>query len=231
MDTSKPLDHITAVGLLRPSGQDYFQAEDIRHSWLTYPSQHSDEQIINPFAGHSSIYKALEGKPLLRVWDTSSGSIPDPLRKNRMLARLPRGELATKYIRRASLATHAALKVREKTPYISFTSSPAAAVKLIHDKPTWRGDQNLVAIDPEYRLQHGLPILDMGKEMEVYGVEDPYPYKENYFVDHYVCLWEVTPAEVVGTWRWDELRRDNGWYENVIMPAFEAHRVARQRAV
>jgi len=234
MTSSAILDHNTAKSLLRPIEQNCLQAEDKHHSWMAYPSQHSDGQLANPFAEHSSTYKALEGKPLLRVWDTCSGSIPDPSRENRMLARLPRGELATKDARRASLTIHADQKKWEKTPYISFTSSPRAAVELILDRMccNWRGDQNLVVIDPEYRLKLGLPILDMGKEMEVYGVKDPYPYStKNYFLDHYLCLWEVTPAEVVGIWSWGELRGNKGWYENIIMPAFQRHRTAGQRAM
>ena len=231
MDTSKPLDHITAVGLLRPSEQDSFQAEDINHSWLAYPSHDSDGQLANPFAELSSIYKALEDKPLLRVWDTFSGSIPDSSSDGRMLARSPREALATRDARKTSLTTHANNSEWEGTPYISFTSRPNAASDLAEYRRPKRGNQYFIAIDPRHRLRRGLPILDMGKEMELYGVEDPYPDRDNYFVDHYVCLWEVTPAEVVGTWRWDELRRDNGWYENVIMPAFKEHRAARQCAV
>lgn len=229
MDSSALLDYNTAKSLLQPSGQDYLQAEDIHHPWLTEPSHHSDGQLANPFSEHSIIYKALEGKPLLRVWDTFSGSIPDA--RNRMLARLPRGELATKDARRASLTIHADQKNRKKTPYISFTSSPPAAVELVHDRMryTRRGDQNLVVIDPEYRLKRGLPIIDMGKEMQWYGVENP--YTRNFFSDHYLCLWEVTPPEVVGIWSWDDLRRENGWYRNIIMPAFEKHRTAGGRTV
>lgn len=234
MASSALLDHSTAKSLLQPSGQNYFQAEDQHHPWLTDPSIHSNGQLANPFTKHLSIHKPLENKPLLRVWDTYSGSIPDSSSANRMLARLPRGELATKDARKASLTTHADQSIWEETPYISFTSSPRAAAGLINQRMcyTQRGDQNLVAIDPEYRLQHGLPILDTGKEMEVYGVKDPYPNStENYFLDHYLCLWEVTPAEVVGIWSWDELRRDNGWYENIIMPAFMRHRTVGQYAV
>jgi hypothetical protein len=186
---------------------------------------HSTGQQANPFLQDSGIYKELQTKPLLRVWDTFSGSIPSG---NRMLARRPREELATNDARKTSLTLHANHKNHEvPTPYISFTSCPHAAKRLANKRINEgrRGDQNLVVIDPWYRLQHGLPILDMAKEAEWYGIDSP--YRENYFTDHYVCLWEVTPAEVVGTCRWDELCRDNGWYENIVMPAFERHRAAR----
>ena len=161
---------------------------------------------------------------MLRVWDTFAGSIPDEDLKNRMLARLPRGELTTHEVRKTSLALHADNSKRIPTPYISFTSSLDAAIRLANErKHQWhRGDQNIVVIDPWYRLQRGLPILDMGKEMEQYGVENP--YRENYYTDHYICLWEVTPAEVVGTWSCNFLRRVDGWYENIIMPEFRKHR-------
>lgn len=191
MDASTILDHSRTRTLLRPTGQDCLQAEDERHSWLADPSLNSDGQLVNSFAEHSSIYKALEAKPLLRVWDSFSGSIPDQSSQNRMLARLPRGELATKDARKTSLAIHANNSDWTSTPYISFTSRPGAASNLAEsrrlDRPQ-RGDQYLVAIDPRQRLRQGLPILDMGKEMGVYGVGNPYPYENNYYTDHYLCL-------------------------------------------
>lgn len=229
MASSALLDHNTAKSLLQPSGQDHFQAEEKHHPWLTEPSHHRDGQLANPFSEHSSIYKALEDKPLLRVWDSMSGSIPDPLRENRMLARLPRGELATKDARKTSLATHVDHGIWKDTPYISFTSRPDAANGTAKYRQPRRGDQHLVAIDPRHRLRQGLPILDIKEEMAAYGVENPYKY--DYFSDHYLCLWEVTPAEVVGSWSWNELQKDTNWYENIIMPAFEKHRTAGHSAV
>lgn len=166
METSRPLDHITTVGLLRPSEQDYFQAEDINHSWLAYPSHHSDGQLANPFAEFSSISKGLEDKPLLRVWDTLSGSIPDSSSDGRMQARSPRQALVTRDARKDSLTTHANNSEWEDTPYISFTSRPNAASDLAEYRRRKRGDRYLIAIDPRYRLRRGLPILDMGKEMD-----------------------------------------------------------------
>jgi hypothetical protein len=147
-----------------------------------------------------------------------------------MLARLPRGELATSEARKTSLELHANQQNQEPTPYISFTISPRAAVELANKRINEynRGDQNLVVIDPGYRLKNGLPVLDMAKEAECYGVKSP--YREDYFTDHYLCLWEVTPAEVVGTYSWDRLVEDEDWYEKTVMPAFERHRTAQRKA-
>lgn len=229
MKTNALLDHSTTQVLLRPSGQDYLQAEDFKHPWLAEPSRNSKGSLVNPFAEYSSIYLKLQDKPLLRVWDTCSGSQPEHPSGNRMRARLRRGVLATRDARKTSLTTHVDNSDWKNTPYISFTSSPSAAVRLANQRHNARrGDQNLVVIDPGYRLQRGLPVLDMANEAEWYGVECPYP--ENYFTDHYLCLWEVTPAEVVDTWSWDDLRRDDNWYENIIVPAFKERRAARQRA-
>lgn len=38
-----------------------------------------------------------------------------------------------------------------------------------------------------------------------------------------ICLWEVTEEEFVGNWSWEELHRIDGWYVQVIFPAFERH--------
>ncbi|GAB7325653.1 hypothetical protein MBLNU13_g09631t1 [Cladosporium sp. NU13] len=222
MAPSADLDHNTAKGLLRPFGQYFPNQEEERRSWSVDRSLFSTAQLVNPFIGYSAIYKELRAKPLLRVWDTLSGSIPDKSCGNRMLARLSRGELATIDTRKTSLVHHANQTNKVPTPYISFTSSLDAAVKLANERLRPRGDQHIVVIDPWYRLQRGLPILDMGKEMEEYGVKNP--YREDYYTDHYICLWEVTPEEVVDTWSCNCLRQVDGWYENIIIPAFRKHR-------
>ena len=83
-----------------------------------------------------------------------------------------------------------------------------------------RDPQTLTVIDPEVRIRSGLPILDISSEMQYYGIEDPYGKSNLYYKDHFVCLWQVTAEEVVGSWEWDDLRTDLNWYENIIMPAF-----------
>lgn len=229
MDNIPLLDDSTAQSLLWPGGQYFPKQEEARRSWSVNRSLLGTGRLANPF-GHPSIYRELEDRPLLRVWDTRSGSRPDKHPKNRMLARLQREELATIETRKKTLEQHANQRNKIPTPYISFTSSLDAAIRLANKRNPQRGDQNIVVIDPWYRLQRGLPILDMGKEMEEYGVKRP--YRENYYTDHYICLWEVTPAEVVGTWSCNDLRDVDDWYENIIMPAFREHkhRAARQRA-
>ena len=65
-----------------------------------------------------------------------------------MLARLPRGELATIDTRKTSLARHTKQKSKIPMPYISFTSSLDAAVKLANRRVHERDDQHIVVIDP-----------------------------------------------------------------------------------
>lgn len=71
----------------------------------------------------------------------------------------------------------------------------------------------------------GLPVLDVAAEMEHYGIPDPYPraskfFTDRYHFDHFVCLWEVTGSEVVGSWNWEGLAKTKDWYEEIVMPAF-----------
>ena len=90
-----------------------------------------------------------------------------------------------------------------------------------------RGDQYIVVADPRIRLEVGLPVLPYKEEMACYKVRSR--YGGDYWDDHYLCLWEVTPEEVVGVWEWNYMRSELNWYERIIMPAVEEHREERDR--
>lgn len=163
-------------------------------------------------------------RPLLRIWDCKSGSQPQFAQGNRMEARSPRQALITKDARRNSLAIHANHKNWTATPYISFKTSPMLIENYAGVRSTrHRGSQNLIVVNPAVRVRKGLPILDMGAEMRHYGVKNPYRKGNAYFVDHYLCPWEVTAEEVVGCWSWMELIANANWYEEVVMPAYREH--------
>ena len=83
-----------------------------------------------------------------------------------------------------------------------------------------RGNQTLTVIDPNTRLKNGLPILNVAAEMDHYKILDPYGKDNQYYDDHYVCLWQVTENEIVGHWKWDDLVAKENWYQTIIMPAF-----------
>jgi hypothetical protein len=91
-----------------------------------------------------------------------------------------------------------------------------------------RGPQTLTVIDPDIRIRRGLPVLDIAAEMKYYSIPDPYHQGYQYYDNHYICLWEVTPEEVVGHWEWDELVDIDDWYEEVVMPAFKKSRETRK---
>ncbi|KAF2843990.1 hypothetical protein T440DRAFT_528919 [Plenodomus tracheiphilus IPT5] len=162
--------------------------------------------------------------PLLRVWDCYSGSQPDE--SHRMMARAPRQRLDSAESRKTSLTTHLDHKVWNPTPYISFTVSPTALKELANfrERRGNRGSQTVTVIDPNVRLRIGLPILDVSAEMEHYEIPDPYGNSNQYYTDHYVCVWEITGEEVVGQWPWEDLANDERWYEDIIMPAYHENR-------
>jgi hypothetical protein len=226
MSTNAYLDHSTIKCLLQISVHSDSQTEEQRHHWVAYPSIASSGHLPNHPTSHSSVYEELHDEPLLRVWDWGSGSRPDTSSGNRMLARSPKGILSTRAQRKTSLTLHADYDNREPTPYISFTGLPDVASQManfrLHKRK--RDNQHIIAIDPRNRLQRGLPILDVGKEMAAYDVQNPYRYDYFYEGREYLCLWEVSPCDVVGTWRWDDLCNNDRWYENIIMPAFRSYR-------
>ncbi|CAG8215028.1 unnamed protein product [Penicillium olsonii] len=80
-------------------------------------------------------------------------------------------------------------------------------------------------INPNVRIGNGLPILEMKSELRHYEVQDPYGrgYSDN--KDQYLCLWEVTPDEVVAHWDWDGLLEDVCWDGDKILPAFKEQNV------
>ncbi|KAF2676857.1 hypothetical protein K458DRAFT_320966, partial [Lentithecium fluviatile CBS 122367] len=129
--------------------------------------------------------------------------------------------LVLEQARKDSLAIHLDHKDWTPTPYISFTKSASA----IEDLATLRisrrrGVQTLTVIDPATRLRSGLPILNVAAAMEYYRIPDPYMRGSQYYIDHYVCLWEVTKEEIVSHYEWEELVETTNWYDEIIMPAF-----------
>ena len=195
------IDRRKVSALLSPESRTVFATEEQLHSWSTGRSQTFD-------------------RPLLRVWDHCSGSQPNEI--GCMMSRAPLQRLDTIESRKTSLTMHLNHKEWTPTPYISFTISPAA----IQDLATFRsqrknrGVQTLTVIDPNTRLRDHLPVLDVAAEMDHYEIPDPYGNFNQYYVDHYVCLWQVTEKEIVGHWPWDDLVTNADWYEQIIMPAF-----------
>jgi hypothetical protein len=62
--------------------------------------------------------------------------------------------------------------------------------------------------------------------MDYYGVKDPYG-KYQYYIDHYLCLWEVTGREVIGHWELADLVTNERWYHEIILPAFRARKISQ----
>lgn len=173
-----------------------------RHSWAEYPD-------------------AAFSRPLLRVRDKFSGSHPDQSR--RMQARLPRELLGSRKSRKDYLSTHADYEKWDPTPFISFWASKSGLLKFLSRLKGRNFPKGLTAINPNVRIAHGLPMIEMESELKYYQVQDPYERAYYYYKDEYLCLWEGTPDEVVGDWDWDSLSKNDHWYEDKILPAFMEH--------
>ncbi len=170
------LNHDTAISLLRPSLNGPL-AGDVRDRWCN-----------NDFKSFKI--------PFLRIRDRCSGNQPEA--DGCMKARASRQRLDTSESRKSTLAIHINHKDWTPTPYISFQTSPAAIETLAKFRGTGkRGRQILTVVDPNKRIADGLPILDVGIEMGYYGVDDPYGYTNQYYTNHYLCLWEVTEPEII----------------------------------
>jgi hypothetical protein len=139
-----------------------------------------------------------------------------------MLSRDPRRPLRTWESRKEALKTHANHRIWDPTPFISFTTDASAIGDLAEMRTERRGMQTLTVINPNVRVRDRLPILDMAAEMSHYGVCNPYG-RTLYYRNHYLCLWEVTEAEVIRSWAWDDLMKKANWYKEIVLPAFKEH--------
>lgn len=204
--TAETLTRWKVSRLLRPESSNIsIEIEEQRHPWSVNRSQELE-------------------RPLLRIWDGCSGSRPE--KDLKMLSRSPDEALGTREARKDSLALHLYHgNWKVPTPYISFTTSAEEIKNLANFRiGRRRGDQTLTVVDPKSRIRNGLPVLDVLTEMEYYSIPDPYRRGSAYYIEHYVCLWEVTAEEIVGHWKWHELAAMDNWYEEVIMPAFNDFR-------
>lgn len=138
-----------------------------------------------------------------------------------MMSRAPEMRLDNPESRKASLAKHLDHRNWTPGPYISFTNSSTTIENLAQMRVDKRGPQTLTVIDPNNRIRNGLPVLDIAVEMDHYDIPDPYGKSKEYYVNHYVCLWQVTKAEIVGHWGWSSLADNKNWYREIIIPAFE----------
>ncbi|KAI1086854.1 hypothetical protein F5B19DRAFT_109186 [Rostrohypoxylon terebratum] len=183
---------------------------------LLYPNSKNptDEENLRPWrASEYRFSSKLFERPLLRIWDDVSGSQPSG---NRMMARAPDMRLDNFESRQESLSNHVDHRIWKDTPYISFTTSPERIQSLARYRMgrDW-GDQKLIVIDPTTRVENGLPILDLTVEMDRYDVKDPHPGK-GYYADEYICLWQVTKAEIIGEWDWEDLEGKDNWYQDIL---------------
>ncbi|KAF2759006.1 hypothetical protein EJ05DRAFT_463663 [Pseudovirgaria hyperparasitica] len=179
------------------------------------------EEEVHPWNTSQQQGATLE-TPFLRLWDEHSGSQP---KDNHMKARATRQRLNTRASRKESLSLHLKHDTRTPTPYISFTVSPSAIRGLAPRRTEKRGPQKLIVVDPIARKRNRMPFLHVLDEMDYYDIPDPYNQRNRYYRDHYICLWEVTPDEVVGQWDYDDLlSTSEDWYEDIILPAVENFR-------
>lgn len=194
-----------------PTNADPFEAEETQHPW---------EGGLPP-------WQIVPG-PLLRTWDEKSGS--QPTGDNRIMARAPDMRLSDRETRRATLANHLNHRIWIDGPYVSFTSSVTNLERLARTRARnkYRGPQTITAINPNIRTRNGLPILNVETEMGHYNIPDPYDGHIGTYGDHYVCLWQVTEAEIIGHWQWSELEGDPEWYQNVVLPAYNESEDAAQ---
>jgi hypothetical protein len=134
-----------------------------------------------------------------------------------MLARDPTLRLDTFEIRKETLQSHLSPVNKGATPYISFLADPSKLEIEIQRKQVDGRSQRVTLVNPRARLRLHLPILRFADEFQHYKLYNP--TRSDFFSSHWICLWEVTPDEVVWTWDWDDLKGNPQGYEQIVLPA------------
>ena len=145
-----------------------------------------------------------------------------------MRSRAPRQRLDTRESRKNSLVIYINYRIWEPTPYISFTTSPAAIEEQADQRASrQRGLQTLTVVDLNTRIIDRLLILDVLTEIDHYRVKDLYGKSNQYYIHHYICLWEVPEQEIIGHWEWNDLAPNENQYNDIILPAFRENTTSR----
>lgn len=71
--------------------------------------------------------------------------------------------------------------------------------------------------------QTGYLILDVLVEMEHYRITDSYKKSNQYYKDHYLCVWEVTEREIIGHRDCSDLVTNEQWSDEIILATFREH--------
>lgn len=197
------LDKVRVHKLLQTNSPDPSLEENHVRSWSKYPGP--------TWPG-----------PLLRAWNWDEWGCDQLDESKQMTARASGATLSTYESRKSALSKHADWWIYKDTPFISFVSS-ASSLETFLTRRFNDHAKKITVINPNVRIARGVPVINMEAEMKYYGVQDPYGNGYIYYKDEFLCLWEVSPDEIVGCWKWRDLDRDRDWYGNIVLPAFVEH--------
>lgn len=96
-----------------------------------------------------------------------------------------------------------------------------AVEALVEMRIKTRGVPKPTVVDPNVRTRNGLAVLHVAAEMDPHDILDPCGESKAYYADHYVCLWQVTEAELVGRWDWSKLADNKNWCHDMVLPALK----------
>jgi hypothetical protein len=203
------------------------------HDWEKV-SSYANSAIRTPenYSSHAdNALKHLWDKPLLLFY--TNGDDPSFFRHNqcsagRLLAGNVSAAMNTLDSRMHFLNEHLS-GLPKRLPFLTVCSSPQRFANEIARIPGRNGVTISVAlIDPRARLRAGLPIRHYVTEALRYRTcrhEDLRELDEDFRLnkDQWLCLWEITPREIVYIWDLSELKSHQDWYETIVEPALRKH--------
>ncbi|KAL4911008.1 hypothetical protein BDW74DRAFT_4882 [Aspergillus multicolor] len=86
--------------------------------------------------------------------------------------------------------------------------------------------QMVTAVNPNVSRETGRHVLDVEAQARHYDLDGKPKGKDGAYTKYrgwYLYEDNIMPDELVGRWMWDDLVKNERWYEDVIMPAFKEH--------
>ncbi|KAL4940779.1 hypothetical protein BDV06DRAFT_223792 [Aspergillus oleicola] len=115
---------------------------------------------------------------------------------------------------------------RPDTPFIALQECPRCAdAGMSGWTPSQGHIKTMTVVNPNVALHKkgDHQVLDLRSQLRHYGLTDVAEGHPEELGGWYIYLDQIAKEHIVGHWPWDELKDNERWYEDIVLPAFKAH--------